>query len=76
MMKKEAKLILSDGTVFCGWSFGFEGETVGEVVFNTAMTGYPESLTRVTASIQKQSSWPIIVSSIHIGMQRSRWPHG
>ena len=45
MMKKEAKLILSDGTVFCGWSFGYEGETAGEVVFNTAMTGYPESLT-------------------------------
>ena len=44
-MKKEAKLILSDGTVFCGWSFGFEGDTAGEVVFNTAMTGYPESLT-------------------------------
>ena len=44
-MKKEAKLILSDGTVFCGWLFGFEDETVGEVVFNTAMTGYPESLT-------------------------------
>jgi len=38
-------LILSDGTVFCGWSFGFEAETTGEVVFNTAMTGYPESLT-------------------------------
>ena len=45
MMKREAKLILSDGTVFCGWSFGFEAETAGEVVFNTAMTGYPESLT-------------------------------
>jgi carbamoyl-phosphate synthase small subunit len=44
-MKREAKLILSDGTVFCGWSFGFEAETTGEVVFNTAMTGYPESLT-------------------------------
>ena len=44
-MKKEAKLILSDGTVSCGWSFGYEGETAGEVVFNTAMTGYPESLT-------------------------------
>ena len=44
-MKREAKLILSDGTVFYGWSFGFEGETAGEVVFNTAMTGYPESLT-------------------------------
>ena len=45
MMKKEAKLILSDGTVFRGWSFGYEAETMGEVVFNTAMTGYPESLT-------------------------------
>ena len=44
-MKREAKLILSDGTVFCGWSFGFETDTTGEVVFNTAMTGYPESLT-------------------------------
>ena len=45
MDRKQAKLILSDGTVFCGWSFGFDGETAGEVVFNTAMTGYPESLT-------------------------------
>ena len=45
MMKREAKLILSDGTTFSGQSFGYEGETVGEVVFNTAMTGYPESLT-------------------------------
>ena len=44
-MKREAKMILSDGTVFSGWSFGFEADTVGEVVFNTAMTGYPESLT-------------------------------
>ena len=44
-MEREAKLILSDGTVFCGWSFGYEAETTGEVVFNTAMTGYPESLT-------------------------------
>ena len=44
-MKREAKLILDDGTVFCGWSFGAEKNTVGEVVFNTAMMGYPESLT-------------------------------
>ena len=41
----EAKLILEDGTVFCGWSFGYQADTAGEVVFNTAMTGYPESLT-------------------------------
>ncbi len=42
---KDAKLILSDGTEFCGKSFGYEANTYGEVVFNTAMTGYPESLT-------------------------------
>jgi carbamoyl-phosphate synthase small subunit len=42
---KEARLILEDGTTFCGWSFGYDAETSGEVVFNTAMTGYPESLT-------------------------------
>ena len=45
MMKREAKLILDDGSVFCGWSFGAEQNAVGEVVFNTAMMGYPESLT-------------------------------
>ena len=44
-MKREAKLILDDGTMFCGWSFGYDANAVGEVVFNTAMTGYPESLT-------------------------------
>ncbi len=44
-MKRETRLILSDGTVFHGYSFGYEAETVGEVVFNTAMMGYPESLT-------------------------------
>jgi len=42
---REATLILDDGTRFAGRSFGFESETRGEVVFNTAMTGYPESLT-------------------------------
>lgn len=42
---KEARLILDDGTVYCGWSFGCDANAVGEVVFNTAMTGYPESLT-------------------------------
>ena len=42
---KDAILILSDGTQFHGKSFGYEADAVGEVVFNTAMTGYPESLT-------------------------------
>ena len=44
-MMRAAKLILEDGTEFPGWSFGYEGNAVGEVVFNTAMIGYPESLT-------------------------------
>ena len=38
-------LVLADGTVFEGKSFGSEGETIGEVVFNTSMTGYQEILT-------------------------------
>ena len=42
---RQARLILEDGKTFCGWSFGFDANTVGEVVFNTAMSGYPESLT-------------------------------
>ncbi len=42
---KSAVLVLEDGTRFQGFSFGHEASTSGEVVFNTAMTGYPESLT-------------------------------
>ena len=42
---KVALLVLADGTSYRGWSFGAEGTTVGEVVFNTGMTGYQEVLT-------------------------------
>ena len=42
---KPAILALADGTLFEGTAFGAEGECVGEVVFNTAMTGYQEVLT-------------------------------
>ena len=42
---KQAKLTLEDGSVFIGKSFGSENAVAGEVVFYTAMTGYPESLT-------------------------------
>jgi len=41
----KAKLVLEDGSEFSGYSFGFEKSVAGEIVFNTAMTGYPESLT-------------------------------
>ncbi len=42
---KKVTLVLSDGTRFHGKSFGYEKPVAGEVVFNTAMMGYPESLT-------------------------------
>lgn len=42
---RNVTLILDDGTKFHGKSFGYEKPVAGEVVFNTAMTGYPESLT-------------------------------
>lgn len=42
---KNVTLLLSDGTKFHGKSFGYEAPVAGEVVFNTAMMGYPESLT-------------------------------
>lgn len=42
---KKAILVLKDGTVFEGFSFGAEGEAIGEVVFNTSITGYQEILT-------------------------------
>ena len=45
MSRKKATLRLEDGREFTGWSFGFEGPSQGEIVFSTAMVGYPESLT-------------------------------
>ena len=44
-MRKPALLALEDGSLFYGESIGVEGQTVGEVVFNTSMTGYQEILT-------------------------------
>ena len=42
---RNVTLVLSDGTKFQGKSFGYDAPVAGEVVFNTAMMGYPESLT-------------------------------
>ncbi len=42
---KKVDLILEDGSIFSGYSFGYEKSVSGEVVFNTGMVGYPESLT-------------------------------
>ncbi len=43
--KKNSKLVLSNGIVFPGFSFGASGTAVGEIVFNTGMTGYQEVIT-------------------------------
>ncbi len=43
--KPPAALALEDGTLYYGYAFGYHGETVGEIVFNTSMTGYQEILT-------------------------------
>ncbi len=51
-MTKAAILVLEDGSVFRGQSIGSDGQTVGEVVFNTAMTGYQEILTDPSYSRQ------------------------
>lgn len=51
-MKQQALLALEDGSVFYGESIGAVGETTGEVVFNTAMTGYQEILTDPSYSRQ------------------------
>jgi carbamoyl-phosphate synthase small subunit len=42
---KKASLVLEDGTIYKGYSFGAEKSANGEVVFNTGMVGYPEALT-------------------------------
>jgi len=43
--KKNAKLVLSNGIIFPGFSFGASGTAFGEIVFNTGMTGYQEVIT-------------------------------
>lgn len=43
--RKKCKLILEDGSVYSGYSFGHHSNTDGEVVFNTGMVGYPETMT-------------------------------
>ncbi len=45
LSKPPATLALEDGTVYYGYAFGYAGKSLGEVVFNTSMTGYQEILT-------------------------------
>lgn len=59
--RKKARLVLQDGRIMDGWSFGYDGPADGEVVFSTAMVGYPESLTDPSYSGQILCvSYPLI----------------
>ena len=63
------KLILEDGSAFSGYSFGYPGNRSGEVVFNTGMVGYPESLTDPSYSGQiLVFTYPLKSSISPIGM--------
>ena len=76
---KKVTLVLSDGTRFHGKSFGYEKPVAGEVVFNTAMMGYPESLTDPSYAGQiltftfGRQLWR---ASIHVGGQQVAQFHG
>ncbi len=58
----EARLVTADGAVFRGRSVGIEGTTTGEVIFNTAMTGYQEVF-----SDPSYAGQVVVMTSSHIG---------
>ncbi len=62
MSETEAVLVLEDGRTFTGLAYGATGTTVGEIVFNTGMTGYQETLT--DPSYHRQI---VVMTSPHIG---------
>ena len=64
-----AILALADGTVFTGQSIGADGVTSGEVVFNTAMSGYQEILTDPSYCRQI-----VTLTYPHIGNNPVQWP--
>ena len=63
-MANTALLVLEDGSVFKGTSIGADGVSVGEVVFNTSMTGYQEILTEIPHTPNKSSRLLILTSEI------------
>ena len=59
MTSKKAILVLADGSVYEGFSFGAEADANGEVVFNTSMTGYQEMLTDPSYGGQTYTAQPL-----------------
>src|ERR1700749_4770971 len=75
--RKIARLALEDGTVFTGRAFGKVGESEGEVVFNTSMTGYQEILTDPSYKGQIVTMTYPLIGNYGINRQdvESRQPH-
>ena len=69
---KNVTLVLSDGTKFHGKSFGYDAPVAGEVVFNTAMMGYPESLTDPSYAGQLMTYLPSTSAIQPCSVRRSR----
>ena len=63
--KKNAKLVLSNGIIFPGFSFGAFGTAVGEIVFNTGMTGYQEVINDNTVAGLEVNNKPIFSVQYH-----------
>ncbi len=75
MQAEKIKLVLEDGTEFTGTSFGYNKSVSGEVVFNTAMTGYPESLTDPSYKGQiLVLTYPLIGNYGVPGEREGGWP--
>ncbi len=72
-----ALLVLADGTAFRGWSFGAPGTAIGEVVFNTGMTGYQEVITDPSYSGQIVSfTYPELGNTgVNLEDEESSHPH-
>jgi len=71
----QAVLALEDGSIFRGQGIGASGEAVGEVVFNTAMTGYQEILTDPSYARQLVTlTYPHIGNTGCNPVRPGRWP--
>ena len=62
MTNSPALLVLADGLIFKGYAVGAEGSAVGELIFNTAMTGYQEMLTDPSYARQM-----LLLTTAHVG---------
>lgn len=73
--KRPAKLVLIDGTVFHGSSFGAEGETTGEVCFNTSMTGYQEIMTDPSYAGQIMTMTYPLIGNVGVNVEDEESAH-